>query len=170
MRKSGWFPHVLLCPSLPVSLSSLSDSKSPQVSRTLLSILTVLNNAVVWMVSYCPLISKSSCLFIEFEWMQVSSSLRTLLSILLLIMLYSGWFPLVLWCPSLPISLLSLNDSKSLQDSRTLLSFLSVLYNAVVWMVSTCPLMSKSSSLFIEFEWQQVSSSLQDSSQHSYRS
>ena len=29
----------------------LSDSKSPQVSRTLLSILAVLNNAVVWMVS-----------------------------------------------------------------------------------------------------------------------
>ena len=29
----------------------LSDSKSPQVSKTLLSILAVLNNAVVWMVS-----------------------------------------------------------------------------------------------------------------------
>ena len=39
---------------------SLSDSKSPQVSRTLLSILAVLNNAVVWMVSTRPLISKSS--------------------------------------------------------------------------------------------------------------
>ena len=30
---------------------SLSESKSPQVSRTLLSILTVLNNVIVWMVS-----------------------------------------------------------------------------------------------------------------------
>ena len=30
---------------------NLSDSKSPQVSKTLLSILAVLNNAVVWMVS-----------------------------------------------------------------------------------------------------------------------
>ena len=30
---------------------SLGNSKSPQVSRTLLSILAVLNNAVVWMVS-----------------------------------------------------------------------------------------------------------------------
>ena len=29
---------------------SLNDSKSPQVSRTLLSILTVLNNALAWMV------------------------------------------------------------------------------------------------------------------------
>ena len=38
----------------------LSDSKSPQVSRTLLSILAVLNNAVVWMVSTRPPTSKSS--------------------------------------------------------------------------------------------------------------
>ena len=38
---------------------SLSDSKSPKVSRTLLSILVNLDNAVVWMVSTCPLISKS---------------------------------------------------------------------------------------------------------------
>ena len=38
---------------------SLSHSKSPQVSRTLLSILADLNNAVVWMVSTRPLISKS---------------------------------------------------------------------------------------------------------------
>ena len=38
----------------------LSDSKSPQVSRTLLSILAVFNNAVVWMVSTRPLTSISS--------------------------------------------------------------------------------------------------------------
>ena len=38
----------------------LSDSKSPQVSRTLLSILAVLNNAVVWMVSTRSPTSKSS--------------------------------------------------------------------------------------------------------------
>ena len=42
---------------------SLSDSKSPQVSRTLLSILGVLNYAVVWMVSTLPPISKSSSPF-----------------------------------------------------------------------------------------------------------
>ena len=40
---------------------SLSDNKSHQVSRTLLSILADFNNAVVWMVSTRPLISKSSC-------------------------------------------------------------------------------------------------------------
>ena len=43
-----------------VSLWSLIDSKSPQVSRTLLSILADLNNTVVWMVSTRPLISKST--------------------------------------------------------------------------------------------------------------
>ena len=38
----------------------LSDRKSPQVSRMLLSILAVFNNAVVWMVSTQPPNSKSS--------------------------------------------------------------------------------------------------------------
>ena len=42
---------------------SLIENKSPQVSRTLLSILAVLNNAVVWMVSTHPQTSKSSSLF-----------------------------------------------------------------------------------------------------------
>ena len=42
---------------------SLSDSKSPQVSRTLLSILAVLNNIVIWMVSTRPPTSKSSSTF-----------------------------------------------------------------------------------------------------------
>ena len=39
---------------------SLSDSKSPQVSRNLLSILAVLNNVLVWMVSTRPRNSKVS--------------------------------------------------------------------------------------------------------------
>ena len=43
-----------------VSHWCLSDSKSPQVSRILISILADLNIAVVWMVSTRPLISKSS--------------------------------------------------------------------------------------------------------------
>ena len=42
---------------------SLSDSKSPQVSRTLLSILAALYNVVVWMVSTRPPTSKSSSPF-----------------------------------------------------------------------------------------------------------
>ena len=39
---------------------NLSDSKSPQISRTRLRILAVLSNAVVWIVSVRPPISKSS--------------------------------------------------------------------------------------------------------------
>ena len=39
---------------------SLSDTKSPQVSRTRLSILAVLSNAVLWIVSTRQLTSKSS--------------------------------------------------------------------------------------------------------------
>ena len=42
---------------------SPSDRKSPQVTRTFLSSLVDLNNAVVWMVSAHPLISQSSSLF-----------------------------------------------------------------------------------------------------------
>ena len=44
---------------------SLSDNKSPQVPKTLLSILADLNNAIVMMVSPHPLISKSSSPFIN---------------------------------------------------------------------------------------------------------
>ena len=49
-----------------VSHWNLSDSKRPQVSMILISILADLNNAVVWMVSTCPVISKSSSLYIKF--------------------------------------------------------------------------------------------------------
>ena len=42
---------------------TLSDCKTPQVSKTLLSILAVLNNVVGRMVITRPLISKSSCPF-----------------------------------------------------------------------------------------------------------
>ena len=42
---------------------SLSDTKSLQVSRTLLSILAVFNDAVVWMVFIRPPTSKSSWSF-----------------------------------------------------------------------------------------------------------
>ena len=46
-----------------VSHWSLRDSKSPKVSRTLLSILAVLNNVVVWMVSTRLSTSNSSSSF-----------------------------------------------------------------------------------------------------------
>ena len=55
----SWLIFICDCVNL-TSHRSLSDSKSPQVSRTLLRILADLNNAVVWMVSTRPLIFKSS--------------------------------------------------------------------------------------------------------------
>ena len=54
------FSHQL---QLMVFPWSLSDSKYPQVSRTLLSIQAVLNNVIVWMVSTRPPTSKSSSPF-----------------------------------------------------------------------------------------------------------
>ena len=79
----------------------------------------------------------------------------------------------------------SLSDSKSPQVSRTRLRILAVLSNAVIWIVSTrlptsiiiiiiifweffTPALADGFSL--DFEWQQVSSSLQDPSQYSDRS
>ena len=44
---------------------NFSDSKFLQVSKTLLCILVNINNLVVWIVSTCPLISKSSSPFIN---------------------------------------------------------------------------------------------------------
>ena len=44
---------------------SLSDSMSPQVSRTLLNILADLNNEAIWLFSTRPLISESSWHFIN---------------------------------------------------------------------------------------------------------
>ena len=52
--------HIFEFLTAMVSHRSLSDSRYPQVSRTLLSILADLNNALVWIVSIRPHISKSS--------------------------------------------------------------------------------------------------------------
>ena len=63
--------YYLLLGSFPLPFKlvvfhwNLSDSKYPQVSSTLFSILAVLNNAVVWRASTRPLISKSSSPFIN---------------------------------------------------------------------------------------------------------
>ena len=42
---------------------SLNDRKSPQVSRTLLGIMVDLDNAIIWIISTFPLISKSTSPF-----------------------------------------------------------------------------------------------------------
>ena len=64
---------------------SLSESKSPHVSRTLLNILANLNNVVVWMVSSLPLISSS---FLSKPWWTVLSA-PTTISITVTLMFHS---------------------------------------------------------------------------------
>ena len=61
-RDGNYYYHlsVLHQRKLMVFYWRLRDRKSPQVSMTPLSILAVFNNAVVWMVSTLPPISKSS--------------------------------------------------------------------------------------------------------------
>ena len=63
----------------------LSDSKFPQVYRILLSIQADLNNAVVWIVSTCPLISKSSSPFIHSAVTVPKAPTKILLLLLLLL-------------------------------------------------------------------------------------
>ena len=89
----------------------MSDSKSTQVSRTLLSILADFNNAVVWVVSTCPLISKSSVINIIIIWLPASFSCQRQL-------VNFHW---------------TLRDTKSFRVSRTLSSI--HFNNAVVCMV-----------------------------------
>ena len=58
-------PQEFFSSALTDGLSRWSDSKSPQVSRTLLSILAVLNDAVLLMVPTRPPTTKSSSPFIN---------------------------------------------------------------------------------------------------------
>ena len=114
---------------------SLSDSKSPQVSRTLLNILVLLNNAVVWMVSTSPLISKSSNQPIlwglyrahQLQWYHRLFQLP-LLIIIIIILLFANFSHQ----RELMVFLWSLSDSKSLQVSRALFTILADLSNPVV--------------------------------------
>ena len=57
-----FFFFWVFTPALAGGFSPEFEWQSPQVSRTLLSILAYLNKAVVWMVSTRPVISKSSSL------------------------------------------------------------------------------------------------------------
>ena len=75
-----------------VSRRSLSASESPQVSRTLLSILTVFNNAVVWKLSTYPLISNSSSSFNNTLGIIPSATRRVLVYLARLFLAMSKFF------------------------------------------------------------------------------
>ena len=129
---------------------SLSNNKSSQVFKTFLSVLADLNNAMVWMfwilqVSFLTpwgFRSKST----NYNWyhhhLHVShffhlSSKIQIIIIIIIIWLFGLWLMVFHW---------SLSESKSSQVSRTLLSILADLNYAVVWIISTRPLISKCSS------------------------
>ena len=101
---------------------------SPQVSRTLLSILANLNNVVVWMVSTRPLISKFSSPFYKHSLPVPKSPLHIIITIIIIIILWVFGPAFSHWC---------LSESKSRQVSTTLHSILHDLNYAEVWMYST---------------------------------
>ena len=93
---------------------SLIDSTSPQVSRTLLSILADLNNAVVWMVSTRALISESSGPCKNLLWLHRVHQLQ-------------------LVSPSLSRSIVFFNS----QARSTHLSLSSILFSFTLWLAGT---------------------------------
>ena len=117
----------------------LLGSKCQQVSRTLLSILADLCSALVRKILILPLISNSPVSFSGL-WVPFQYHYHFTLSEFFTPALADGFF--LYW---------SLSENKYPQVSRTLLSILADLNNAVVWMVSTCPLTSKSSSPLTNF-------------------
>ena len=100
---------------------SLSDNKSPQVLRTLLSIMANLDNAIVWMVSTRPLISKSSSPFTQALWIVPSAPITTDITVTFMLHIF-----LVLW-----------------QGPSTYLSFLCLLFSLRVLPGRQNPLFSR---------------------------
>ena len=79
-----------------VSHWSSSDSNSPQISTTFLSILADLNNAVVWMVSTRPLITKSCRTFINPLVTVPHAPITHGITVVLLMLVLSVLFPVAL--------------------------------------------------------------------------
>ena len=171
---------------------SLSDSNFTQISRTLLSILANLNNAVVWTVSTRPLIftSYSHCTYLWWLYsmrplhlvspsfscsvvFQISGKDKVFISLFAFLQFY----PVVsrngkthysagsLFC----LILLGLVVWSRLDD----LLVVAVFVDDIIIIIIIHSLKLFTSALAhgfsLESEWQQVSSSLQDSSQYSGR-
>ena len=118
---------------------SLSDSKSRQVSRTFLSILADLNNALVGMVSNCHANFESSSPFFQTLWTDHSSPITICISISLILnhvlILWQGLntynTPGELYLPRrlMIIFQCSLSDCKSRQIFWTSFTILADLHN-----------------------------------------
>ena len=175
---------------------SLSDSKSPRASRTLLSILAVLNNVVVWIISTPLPTSKSSspssnplvtapkapiiiciietCMFHSF--FPFPSKVEVLILLFRFFQFYSvisrnskvDNFAYSLFCCWLQLGLVfwpRLGDPCVCQSPLGVyVLLLLLLFTPQEFFISVL-----ADGFSQEFEWQQVSSSLQDSSQYSGR-
>ena len=193
----------------------LNDSKSPQVSRTLLTIQADLNNAIVWMVSTLPFISKSSSLFINplvtvpkipitvgiivtfmfhsffislekssylsffsfsfnFTLLSAGTGKSTILQILIFfkIIFWSGHLTEIKWsiCMSKYQRSVVCHSWGPMLGCEYAISRM-VKFIIIIIIIITYSLefftSALSEGLSLTFEWQQVSSSLQDSSQYS---
>ena len=203
-----------------VSHGSLSDNKFPQVSRTLPSITVDINNAVVWMVSTRPLISKPSSLCTNSLLMVPSAQITIGISVTFMfysffsslassryLSLFSSSFsftqrmgkftirPALFFCwlllglfvwprfsdrflPQNPWEVCASHFPRRIQCCEFTICFVwsnnSFTFRLAKFKLILTPLeffISVLADVFsLEFEWQQVSSSLQDSSQDSDRS
>ena len=81
-------PCKFFTPALADDLSL--NSKSPKVSRTLLSFLVNFNNTIVWMISTCPLISKSCSPFTN--PLRIVLSVHITIGITVTLMVYRFFF------------------------------------------------------------------------------
>ena len=170
------------------------ESKSPQISGTLLSILADLSNAVVWMVSIFLLIFNSFSPFFKpsgtapsepttigitsihmFRGLFSSLARYEYLSIISLPFILTqcllerqnpqnGKFFFFLVCETRSRLLAETTWSVFILNHRELLLLLLLLLLLTPWEIFTSVL---ADGLSLEFESQQVSSSLQDSSQYS---
>ena len=128
---------------------SLSDIKSPHVSRTLLSIMGNLSNTVIWIVSTYPLISKSSSPFTN----------------------RLGIVPSALITISVTLTFVLHNFFSSLVSSKYLLmfSFIIIIIIIIIHFFFEFFTPALADRFSLESERQQISSRLQNSSLYSGR-
>ena len=130
---------------------SFSDNTSPLVSRTISSILTGLN-AVVWMVFTHPPVSKSPRPLNKTS--EIVSSAPIIIAISVTFILFCFLYSIIIiflrvFPPSITdVFSLEFKWQQFLQVSRIFRRILGHINIAAVWMVSSCPLISKFSSSF----------------------
>ena len=137
---------------------------SPQVSRTFLSILVDLNNAVVWIVSTRPHISKLSSSFINS--LVTVSRVPITIGITITFMFQFFLFPsklvvFILFFFLFNFILWSAGTAKSTIWQVIFFCWLLLLFYSLEFFTSAL-----ADGFSLKSEWQQVSSSLQDSSQY----